>query len=693
MPDFLYDNTSGIITWDGSPVAQPGGADVPGRTIVVAKSGGDATTIEAGLTAVSALVPPPTVTDPASVLVYPGIYVEAPLSLQPFVSLVSVGGSRVTFIETNVATTSAIKLAGDCAFSGFTVRGANGVGGIGVLCRPGTGGPAKMDNINVQDCELGYEIGAPGTFMIAHHCSATLLPTETMQDGWLIAGATLRGHSIGAASAGGVPLNSGVSISGIDADVTIDDLSISLCNSGLQVLDDAVVRIIGGTISGCLFNGIYVTPTDGTLHASSLSIIDSAATAMDLRIEGSSSNVVYEGGLIRMDKMFAHPSASVIMSHVSTVPGDEALHVGGELHVGSEMRGAESCLGGGDSHVRGMMVVRNTNLEAGVWADITDIMSSHSGSTAQLFTNVTNGNCCYVGGSQIFPGVKVNSIIAAALGAGTIVTEYWTGATWDSLAVMAADSSFPWDQYGNDVLTRASFEQIRFGDTTGWVEKVLDVESRYWMRFRLIGDIATIPTAEQIKLHTDRTEINADGFIEYFGAARPMRNLTWHRNLLDDISGNSPANATLDISSVGGSEIVLVAKDASFNNGTVDSRGLVLHIPNGLDTSLPVVLHFDWLCTSAAGDVEFNSEHCIFGPGSVLDGSIPAIAFGQTITVPGVAYEVAEFDVPYLIPDVAPHQFLAIRFYRDATVGNDPPDTSTGNVHVIATTLTGTFWK
>jgi len=96
--------------------------------------------------------------------------------------------------------------------------------------------------------------------------------------------------------------------------------------------------------------------------------------------------------------------------------------------------------------------------------------------------------------------------------------------------------------------------------------------------------------------------------------------------------------------------------------------------------------------TSNVGNVEFNSDYAIIKDGDLLNGTATETSFAQAIPVPGTALEMTSFVAPYLVPEVIPGDLLAIRFYRDATGGN-PDDTSNGNVVVVATELSGKFWR
>jgi len=52
-------------------------------------------------------------------------------------------------------------------------------------------------------------------------------------------------------------------------------------------------------------------------------------------------------------------------------------------------------------------------------------------------------------------------------------------------------------------------------------------ENIYWSRLRTVSATNIAPVIEQIKIHSNRMEINSDGWPEYFGKARPTGRLPW----------------------------------------------------------------------------------------------------------------------------------------------------------------------
>ncbi|KKK44640.1 hypothetical protein LCGC14_3166790, partial [marine sediment metagenome] len=308
----------------------------------------------------------------------------------------------------------------------------------------------------------------------------------------------------------------------------------------------------------------------------------------------------------------------VLSSALSEFPGDLAQVILGELQVGSPEKPSESVFGEGDSHVRGMAVFHNTNLEIGVWSDITTEMASASGSTADALPGTGAGNTFYIGGDIEFPGFKVDTTVAIALGAGALILEFHNGVAWTPFDIMVADSVIPYDSHAQDIWGRIADEEVRFGPMVGWAQRNLDGTTKFWIRARVSVGITTVPTLEQTKLSTNRYEITADGFTERFGDAEDQRSF-FHQRLTDDLSGASPTNGALVLST----NITITPVDNRFNNNALDGFGAIEALPEGLDTSRPVELVVNWIPKVAtAGDVEFEVNVAQLAIGDVLDGSV-----------------------------------------------------------------------
>ena len=685
---YLRDGAAGEL-WQKTAAPDTGwvlsGTVTRARTVVVAKSGGDTTTIDAGLTLAAALVPAPSVTDPATVLVFPGVYSEVPLTAVGFVSVVSTGGSAVTVIDATIATSPVFVGAINAEIEGFTLRGADGVGGVGLQHSGGTFFAARR--IVVQDCTTGFLSTGASTNMTLVDCLAQRKIGETLTTGFAAtAGGTLRGITIQALGIPGAALiTQGIHADGASSVVSMQVITVVGCTDGLRAENTGMIQAFSGTVQGCT-NGLRIAATSGILGLVTIQV--SASTTWDLLIE--SATALYRGSLcsLRNDLISVGAAADYLSLHTSDIVGeDSSLTLIGEFAVGNEDRPRESAFGGGDSHVRNLTVLRNTNLEVGTWSDITTEMQSAVASTANAFPGAGAGNTMYVGGAVAFPNIKPIVTAAIALGAGALIWEFSNGAGWTAMNVMASDAIYPYDQHAQNVFSHTVTDQIRFGDMVGWAAQAVNGVNKFWVRVRVATAITTSPTLQQIKLGTNRTEINGDGVIEHFGSAELIRPLAWHQRMMDDLSGASPANGALTLST----NITITPIDNRYNNGVLDGLGGLFEVPANLDTSKPVSIHVNWIPKGTGGDVELEANVAQISIGDVLDGTIADTNVAAITTAPAVdtlVHTVLSFGVP----DLTEGDLVAFSLFRDAQAGN-ADDTLAAAIDIVTVSLEGTFWR
>ena len=310
-----------------------------------------------------------------------------------------------------------------------------------------------------------------------------------------------------------------------------------------------------------------------------------AATVNDILVDplltGTNSELHIFGGHMSRDRINFPPlfwdTANINGNFEDDREGDLATVFLGEIAVGQPERGAESIFGQGDSFVRDMLVYTSSSI--GALVDVSAEAASASASTFTLpgtgsgdglliSTTRTNSGDYYK-----FAGIKANTTVAMATGTGGMVAEYWTGAAWTDFATSNIQSSNPYYPYGNAMFGRAQSEQIRFDRILAnglWTAN--DAASlgtgTYWVRFRLTGTIDTAPIFEQFKLHTNRTELNEDGFFESFGTARAIGRLPW------DIGMTEPANASPGDQDIYVSDNLNVGRvENLFNTGPTDRIG------------------------------------------------------------------------------------------------------------------------
>jgi hypothetical protein len=647
------------------------------QTVTVALSGGDFTSIK---DAVDSIVDAAAI-KPYLVRVFPGVYAEDPIVMQPFVDVMGVGGPADVLVDANTATAALFTGSAGTMLGRMTLRGASGVGGFGFRSAS-AGNPAFLFDVSVVNCTTGFAAVGPGVAVIGNQLGVTTTVGVTTDDAVLAStGAAFIGQDCGIQNVGGTLTN------GVRADatsrVTWRSCNVLAAATGVFA-DGGEVVVQSGECNTC---ADAFTCTDGTLRLSSVTI--TATTAFDIRATTADSAVLVNGANYAQNQLDIAAGATFVGNILHDADPsssiDSAMRIIGELSVGLFDLPAESVFGGGDSHTTGMVVKSNTNGEIGAWVDNTAAAASQAGSTFALLQGIGIGQTAYFGGDQPFPGLKTDTTAAIVLGGtGVLVWEYWSGAAWTAFFVMATDSSAPFSAYAQAVFERIQSDQIRFADLPGWATKLLDGDTKFWTRVRVTAAITTVPTLESVKLHTDRSEINADGFVEFFGAARALKNIPAD---FFDISGAAPGNANLNISA----NIVLVQTGNQFNNNALDSRGAIIEIPDGLDTSLGLVLGIDWYSPATGGNVELEVDFTEVAIGDVINGTLPETRVSTIEAAPGVVNTLVRtlFDVS--VEGLVPGEHLAVRFFRDATGGN-LDDTLVGNIIIFDVTVQGNVW-
>jgi len=581
----------------------------PARTFLVSATGGTHTTISAALAAAAALVPAPSVSDPAVVRVGPGVYNEAnPLVISTYTALVGIGNFGCVVITPATSASSAIVQAGSrSAVMNLTVSSATGAGGVGIDVPAGASDPI-IDHCWVLDCETGFRVTGPSTrallttCIFGHSAPGIMQNAILVRNGGYALGTTMRAEGF----AGGL-LDNGVVVEGSGSSARISDVTAVYCE------DSFVVRNGGGVgteatleLTGC--QSLYANTN--ALRVGAHSIMTCTGTFLehttiavgsyDLRLDASTSQFYGAGNRLRGDLIHLAADGRIVSEAINTKGGDEGVDVIGELHVGTYKFPSESCFGGGDSHTVDMYVYTAT--PASVFTDRTAAARERDLVTFPMFDGTAVSNACYIGLADTtvsggFVGIKaVRLTTAAVYGSGGIQWQYWDGAAWTTFNIMArqADASYlPRAEVG--ALAYLEDQQIRFGDMTGWATNTVNGTLGWWVRI-IIGPFApitTIPVIDQIKLNTSRVEINSDGFVELFGTARSRCRLPWQ------ITNAQAANLSPSNQDVYVSDNLAVGRiENRFVSGANDRIGFTAPLPFDTDTSLPITFRWFWYRTS-----------------------------------------------------------------------------------------------
>lgn len=291
-------------------------------------------------------------------------------------------------------------------------------------------------------------------------------------------------------------------------------------------------------------------------------------------------------------------------------PGENKTRIFGEFSVGSPITPSESVFGEGDSYVTGMTVLKQ-RADTLAFTDVTAEAASITTPSFDAFTqSAVNGDILYIGGPFAkFPGIKIglNSALTVS-GAGNtskdaVVWEFFQGApvnTWTELKILSTqnDTYIPRESLTlgfDDTIVPTTSYQYRFGPVTitsgpnagaTWDLTTINGLTRFWIRCRVIDSsiFTSNPEIEFIKLHSNRTEINKDGFLEYFGTARPRTSIPIPMSQWQTAGGGSRTlGFGLDMS-------IEILNSRWRHNNTVSQAGYIWIPPVELDTSYPLVL-------------------------------------------------------------------------------------------------------
>jgi hypothetical protein len=310
----------------------------------------------------------------------------------------------------------------------------------------------------------------------------------------------------------------------------------------------------------------------------------------------------------------------------------------------------------------------------------------------------------YVGSDFKNSGVKVKVVNGGVLQPENVCAEYWNGSAWFPVNYMATNSDFPYDQRGWNIATQsATSEQWRFNFdpynlNADFETTVIDGRSKYWARFRVIADVQLVPVLEQVKLHTNRFEVNATGFTEYFGISRYKQTVA---SGVDHLIGNkagTPKNENVSYIIDGGEPAAGVIADYKvnkFEDGNNDSTIFVLDVVEGIDTSIPLEVSVSWYVKGTGlGDVCFTLEKIAVGDGFVYDGN--AAITGSTTATTTIATDQnlirhtskLFIDINEATVDTA--YLMVVR--RNSAPGNGT-DTLLEDVVMTHFQVNGYFWK
>lgn len=558
-----------------------------------------------------------------------GVFLEDnPIQLKSYVTLVGIGGSIATRIEAN-------NVGQDLFLNNVTteVRGVALKNTTGKVIELVGSSPTIFRDVTLLDCLQGFLINDPITkgefFDIA-------CVTESITKEYAIkveAGSVnIRNFTI----VGNASITHPIWADGSTSFLNLISYVTSSPNIGTGLYASNSGSISFSTIGVLRADYGLRAVSGGSIKGSAFSIEQSQI--FDIFQEDDSSTFNLSGGTIDANKLAISNFENVRTLVSSTTEGDPANVSTRELHVGTSELGRETCLGEGDSTARGMLVY---SYDGASFTDVSNIARSVSGSTFSFPTTAGSGFYCSsdlidhsTQDYKKFFGLKTIFSTPMSQGTGSYVWEYWNGSSWINFNIMLTMSDPPYLSKAKVLDAITGSTQIRFAsdlagtsppfnNVGGWQKNdpVGSGTPRYWIRFRIVEDITTAPNIEQIKLHSNRTEANSDGWMEYFGTARPTNVLPLDFALSSPatLSAQAPQDVTVFLSDT----IFIERKGNGFRNNRVDLTSFNTLLPPDVDTSTTILLLLtyvveasttgavDWVvryATSRVGDGVFFSE-------------------------------------------------------------------------------------
>lgn len=408
------------------------------------------------------------------------------------------------------------------------------------------------------------------------------------------------------------------------------------------------------------------------------------------------------GGLIVGDNAIMSPDEAIKIELTPTGDDKGWCVLGGQLSVGSLEDPRESVFGAGDSYPVPIAfhcdTANTTGLTITGATDITAILQSDNGSTTGLFGGTATGKYIIVGATQQFQGVKMKTTASGDVNMDNVKISSWRGAgDFFETEIMVTGASFPYTAYSNEIDQPAGDYQWRFGYNprvpSTWVPVTLNINGTdytyYWGRLELTGAITTDPVVEQIKLHTNRTEINADGVEEFFGLARYPRVLS--AGLEKAVANSTKTPASENILYGTGDSAVFTFNE--FSNTADDGFIFKQSIDSALDTSMPLLLNISYYVKGTqTGDVVFDINAYQVNDGFVFDGTETPDTYSVTDNITTSQNLIRRTVTLNLsIEKLVPSENITISINRNAS--SNASDTLNTNIVIEDISVVGYLWR
>jgi hypothetical protein len=609
------------------------------NAIYVAKSGSDYTSIKDALDAIT----DNDVNNRYVVWVAPGLYTENnPITGKSFVTVISMGDNNTVRVIAQNGNQDLFIGAAFFYLEGLSLFGVTGANNYAV--NMSSAGEMLVDKCVFTDCSNGILLNNTNGFMNILNSALFTIDADMSRGLNVNAGnATVDFFKVvqrsdidtlirSCGSNSILTLNNIVSFSdSVDVGFYFCDTSrisgygsrmVGL-NDGIIIEGDSVnVRLDVVQIFNATNDGFRIESTGNGIELALFATTISGCERWNFNVENS--DVIVSGnGFTELDKGYIEAGAGFYAYLLDTKTGDEGLNILGELHVGTAASPTESVFGGGDSYNNNMLVYE---YNGSTYANVTDSAISVDGNCVN-FPNTSANTAIYIAStvmdSALHYGLKMFVLDSMTIGSGAVVSEYWNGSTWAEFNGMVTDGDEPYLPYAKRYFEQDStFIQIRYdAEMTNDDWRANDpptiASDHKWVRYRITTAITSSPRIDQIKLHPERLEINANGFQEMFGNSRNFGNLAL------TIGSGGPFEGNMQ------NQTIYVDQDlgVGFRNNrftaTADKLGFSGFIPFNFDSSTKVKFVFSGRYVTG-GTAQWTVRYRWISPDSTIYTSEPA---------------------------------------------------------------------
>lgn len=337
--------------------------------------------------------------------------------------------------------------------------------------------------------------------------------------------------------------------------------------------------------------------------------------------------------------------------------------------------------------------------------------------TLSPFPEVPAANdALYIGNAGFvipYYGIKATLTAPLLTEAGTTVNtvlewEYWNGSAWANLPIMATLANAPYRPYANhtfgvgyDFGANISVDfQYRFCNILDWSTTTVNGVFGYWVRVRILNpaNVTQWPVVEQLKLHSNRSEINRDGFLEHYGLARPVQKINIPINSLmtTGLGGDEPTAQRMVFANAPGGDISINIPLCSFPNNATHTVALIWNPPTSMDTSADVNLVASFSrATGGAANVRLRVNYAFIADEAsvaIPTGTSSSVGYTEDVTIATSLATRGKFTahMPLNVQTLqTAHSTVAITLSR---LGSDGLDTYNSSIYLHTLTYEFTAW-